>query len=104
MTLKTLFFSSFLVLSCLSAACQRDDPNRVLRGSYVPSPDGKAYFVLAEPKTCALLLDGKPWSGAPNAPMELAPGPHTLDCAGTNPPTTFDVRPKQTFRFEYWGP
>lgn len=95
--------SIVLLTLAATAACSKGG-DRTLRGTHTLSPDGRTLFVLDEERTCPLLLDGKPWSGTVGVPVPLLPGPHTIDCAGTTPPMTIELRAGHTFHLDYWGP
>ncbi len=87
----------------LTAACKKP---RDLRGTATASPDGKTYLVLDDDKDglCPLELDGRRWTARKGVAVEVAPGSHAIECAGTTPGTAFVVSAGTTFHFDYWGP
>jgi hypothetical protein len=91
-----------LVLIALAPACGKRD----LRGTVKPSPDGKTYLVLDDDKNgaCPLELDGHSWTAKKGLAVAVTPGVHEIDCIGSKPGTSFEVRAGTTFHFDYWGP
>jgi hypothetical protein len=78
--------------------------NGSLRGSTVPSKDGRTYLTVADDNGGAcgpLLLDGKPWPYKINQPGLVSPGRHRIECGGW---IEFDIPQGVVFKFDYWGP
>ena len=75
-----------------------------LRGSVVPSKDGKTYLSIVDDNGggCGpILVDGKKWKYALHEPGPISPGIHTIDCGGE---IEFEIPAGKVFSFDYWGP
>jgi hypothetical protein len=75
-----------------------------LRGSSIPSPDGRTYLVIADDNggQCGpLTVDRAPWPHAVGALGAVKPGDHLVACGSE---VAIRVDSGQTFRLDYWGP
>jgi hypothetical protein len=91
---------SLILLLVMAAGCKTGD----LRGTAVPSQDGKTYLVIEDNNGGAcgpILIDGKPWQAALHTTGPIEPGTHTIECGGQ---IQFEIKEGTTFHFDYWGP
>ena len=75
-----------------------------LRGRTTDSKDGKTYLIVADDNggQCGpILVDGKVWPHALDAPGAVSPGDHRIACGSE---IEFRIDSGKTFRFDYWGP
>jgi hypothetical protein len=94
------FVLLFLLVSLSLTAC--DDGH--LRGSVVPSSDGKTYLSVVDDNggECGpLTVDGQPWTYPIGQPGPIQSGRHKISC-GTE--IEFIIPSGVVFSFDYWGP
>ena len=99
MRVSRLQFLFLLALQILS--CGKKD----LRGQSTASADGRTYLLIAESPGCAAFrVDGKPWPHGLGVPGAVPAGQRELSCSDGSNQVELEVKPGQTFRFDYWGP
>ncbi|PYP69760.1 MAG: hypothetical protein DMD41_16335 [Gemmatimonadetes bacterium] len=77
-----------------------------LRGKSVPSADGRTYLAIDDDNGghCGpMKVDGREWKHEIHAPGPIEPGVHSISC-GEGGEIGFEIRPRTTFHFDYWGP
>jgi hypothetical protein len=75
-----------------------------LRGSVVPSGDGKTYLAVIDDnggKCGPMMIDGVKWPYSIGEKGEIEPGWHTIECGMS---MQFEIPDGVEFSFDYWGP